>query len=434
MNLMTVLGITIILVLPAGQLFALPIAPAGQVLDTIPVTVTDPAERYYQEGLEHLVAGDLDRAQQAFQNSLRESPGLSRSMLGLAEVAFKQNKLEEAGRWIHQAAEQTPDDPHVQTSLGRLLYLQGDYTGAESAFLKALTIDPDMISTRIALADMYLMATRQPDKAIKAYRKALENSPEHAGARYALGMALLANGEPDKAQTELLTASRLEPNNPLPYSSLGNIAVSQQKFEEGLGYYNKALAIDPKNIETLLRRGDNYQNIHKDNLAIQDYEAALAVNDALPAAYLKLGMLYQKREQFGKAAKAYQKTIERNPNSALAYNNLAWMAAESGRDLDQAVVWAKKATELAPEYFGVFDTLAWVYRARKEYDLAISTLQKAVALNPQSTTVFYHLGRVYLEQGNNKQAATALNQVVSLDSQSRDAERAKKLLNTISTD
>lgn len=41
----------------------------------------------------------------------------------------------------------------------------------------------------------------------------------------------------------------------------------------------------------------------------------------------------------------------------LAYNNLAWLLAERKIKLDEAVIWAKKAADLAPQLPHVQDTL-----------------------------------------------------------------------------
>jgi len=49
-----------------------------------------------------------------------------------------------------------------------------------------------------------------------------------------------------------------------------------------------------------------------------------------------------------------------------------------GRDLDNALAWARKAVELDPNSVAFADTLGWVYRARKDYAKAASVLNGAV--------------------------------------------------------
>lgn len=389
------------------------------------------AEHYYQEGLKFLVEGKLKMAKKAYLVSLKNSPDYPNSMLGLAEVAFKENNLKEAENWINYAAEKAPDNPHVLASHGRLAYLNGNYLAAEADFLKALRIDPKMTSTGMALGDLYFGALKRPRSAVRAYNKVIELEPEHAGAHYALGMALFATNRAEKAEHELLTASKLAPDNPLPYFTLGNIAASKNKPDKALAYYDKVLSLDPTNIKTLSRRGDIYRSLNKDKLAIRDYEAALAIDSKQPAINMSLGMLQQKHGEYEKAKNAYLSVIDHAPDAVLAYNNLAWMAAEKSSDLDLAVEWANKAARLAPESSEVFDTLGWVYRAKKDHNSATSAFKRATLLNPESATAFYHLGLSYMDQQDKTQAANAFNRAMQLGANSQLAKLAKESLNKL---
>lgn len=431
--------IAIVSVLLAQPLHAIPVQPTNEVEATKQSYVDaakqphdkKAAEHYYQEGLKFLVEGKLGMAKKAYLVSLKNSPDYPRSMLGLAEVAYKEKDLKEAENWINYAAAKAPNDPYVLTSHGRLSYLKGNYQAAERDFLKALRIDPKMTSTGMALGDLYFGALKRPQSAIRAYNKVIELEPKHAGAHYALGMALLASNKTTKAEQELLTASKLAPDNPLPYYTLGNIAVSENKPDQALTYYNKVLYLDPTNIKTLSSRGNVYRSMNKDKLAISDYEAAIAIDNKQPVINMNLGMLQQKHGEYGKAKKAYMSVIEHAPDAVLAYNNLAWMAAENDSDLSQAVEWANKATQLAPDSSAVFDTLGWVYRAKKDHKSATSAFRRATQLEPENATVFYHLGLSYMDQQDKSQATKALNRAMQLGANSPVAKLAKESLNKL---
>ena len=58
---------------------------------------------------------------------------------------------------------------------------------------------------------------------------------------------------------------------------------------------------------------------------------------------------------------AYEETMKYQPNHAGAANNLAWLYAESGQQLDRAWSLAEKARTLMPDDPNIMDTLAWVY-------------------------------------------------------------------------
>ena len=59
--------------------------------------------------------------------------------MGLAEVAFKRDQINEAGEILQEALAVQPNDVYVQTSWGRYLYLKKKFPEAEVAFKKAIS-------------------------------------------------------------------------------------------------------------------------------------------------------------------------------------------------------------------------------------------------------------------------------------------------------
>ncbi len=70
-------------------------------------------------------------------------------------------------------------------------------------------------------------------------------------------------------------------------------------------------------------------------------------------------------------------------NVARALNELAWLAANTGGDLDEALKYATRAVEIWPTQSAYIDTLARVHFGRKEYSKAIELQTRAIALEPQ---------------------------------------------------
>lgn len=86
------------------------------------------------------------------------------------------------------------------------------------------------------------------------------------------------------------------------------------------------------------------------------------------------------------------------PRCAWAHNSAAWLSACCRRNLDEALAHALKATELAPDAAGHFDTLAEVYFQRGDKTKAIAVQQKAIELDPKRAYFRKQLRR--LEAGN----------------------------------
>ena len=70
------------------------------------------------------------------------------------------------------------------------------------------------------------------------------------------------------------------------------------------------------------------------------------------------------------------------PDSAMLHNNIAWLAARSHRNLDEALKHADRAVALTPANAGHIDTLAEVQFHRGEREAALHTASRALELAP----------------------------------------------------
>jgi Tfp pilus assembly protein PilF len=402
------------------------IRPSGTGQPAAPKTL---AEKYYLKGIDSLAKGELSLAKEAFQKSFKEDPKMIKSLLGLAEILFKEKQVAEAGQVLKEALSLAPDHAAVHNAWGRYLYLEKRFVEAEDALRKAILLDPQDAAPHIDLGDLYMNAFHNMPEAEKAYRQALTIDPKHAGARYALGMALLGSGNPKQAKTELEEAGWMAPDNPLPFYALARIYREENNSAKALHFLENVLKIQPNFMSAYIERGDIYLAGGEYEQALKEYQRILQLDRGFVAAHVKIGMVRQIRQQWNEAQEAYQTALAIDPNQAFACNNLAWLNIErQGGDLVEALRWAEKAVELAPGAAQFWDTLGWVHRARGEKDSAVAALKKAVALPHPSAENFYHLGVVYMEAGNKADAADALKKALALEQNFAGAEDAKQRL------
>ena len=94
------------------------------------------------------------------------------------------------------------------------------------------------------------------------------------------------------------------------------------------------------------------------------------------------------------------------PDNGAALNNLAYLLAETGVDLDEALRDALRARELHPEADEIADTLGWVYVKREAYREALATFSRLVQKSPEKVN---YRGRLLLvlELMGDKSAAVA---------------------------
>ena len=81
----------------------------------------------------------------------------------------------------------------------------------------------------------------------------------------------------------------------------------------------------------------------------------------------------------------------------IAYYEMAYNLAEMEEDLDQALDYARRSVELAPEEFKQFPlaALGWVHYKRREFDKAVDFLSRSTEFGFSSITLT-HLGMALL--------------------------------------
>lgn len=121
---------------------------------------------------------------------------------------------------------------------------------------------------------------------------------------------------------------------------------------------------DPLSPEEHLNLGVAYEKNGEFDYAMKEYHAA---SKKLPVAYLYIGNIHFRKNEFGEAESYYKKAVRKDPKNSDAYNNLAWLYYKKGENLDEAEHLAIKAIELNPSRKDVYeDTLKKIRELRAQ--------------------------------------------------------------------
>jgi Flp pilus assembly protein TadD len=143
------------------------------------------------------------------------------------------------------------------------------------------------------------------------------------------------------------------------------------------------------------------------------------------------GMVLEMQRKPDEAEKRYEKALETNPHAVVAANNLAWLYANRGVNLDVALQLAQAAKRDAPEQPVVNDTLGWVYYKKNLASLAVLPLELSVAKDPRNPVFRYHLGLAYAKLGYSDRARTTLAEAIKLNPEFEGAGDARRLLDSL---
>ncbi|MBO0699665.1 MAG: hypothetical protein J2P46_14815 [Zavarzinella sp.] len=187
------------------------------------------------------------------------------------------------------------------------------------------------------------------------------------------------------------------------YLRMARIKARQKDFATAAAYYEKdvvslfrttASFVDPRAYLTVPELARTYRTrallaAGKVDAALAEARAGLAVMpgnlelaiDLVPDLD-RAGRTKEADEIYGRVKTAYEGALKDFGSSPELRNSLAWTMANCNRDLDAAVVHAKKAVEVAPKTAGYIDTLAEIYFRQKDRAKALELMKQCVALEP----------------------------------------------------
>jgi Flp pilus assembly protein TadD len=134
------------------------------------------------------------------------------------------------------------------------------------------------------------------------------------------------------------------------------------------------------------------------------------------------------QNRLDKAQFHYREALKTDPEFPIAANNLAWILAESGKELDEALRLAKIARDKQPESLEVADTLGWVQYKRGAYISAINLLEQCTSGDPQNSVYKFHLALSYYKDRKVEKAREVLKSAIALDPDLGKRPESKEIL------
>jgi len=199
------------------------------------------------------------------------------------------------------------------------------------------------------------------------------------------GNFLIGEGRADEAITHYQKAVQINPKNVEAHYNLGNVLIKEGSVDEAIVHFQKALQISPHFAEAHYNFGNVLFHKGRVDEAITHFQTALQIRPDNAEAHYNFGNVLIKAGRVDEAIVQYQQALQINPDSLDFLNNLAWLLATYPdahiRNGAQAVKYAGRACELTHDGVTLLvGTLAAAYAEAGRYDDAIATAQEACAL------------------------------------------------------
>ncbi|MCL6506208.1 MAG: tetratricopeptide repeat protein, partial [Bryobacteraceae bacterium] len=124
----------------------------------------------------------------------------------------------------------------------------------------------------------------------------------------------------------------------------------------------------------------------------------------------------------------YEKILRLEPDSHVDLNNLAYVIADMGGDLDLALTYAQRAKQRLPHSDDVSDTLGWIYIKKNLSDNAIAIYRELIARQPNNPIFRYHYAMALLQKGDKAAARQELQAALRNRPAKEDEGRIRELM------
>ncbi|MGO9258021.1 MAG: M56 family metallopeptidase [Bryobacteraceae bacterium] len=277
-----------------------------------------------------------------------------------------------------------------------------------------------------------LMEQKDYDEAERAFRRSYELYPEDSQGLMGMVEVEMALGRKDEAVALLAQEAARRPERQDLQLALGNAAVRAGKYDMAISGYEKLLNSLDKNAQQrgdlYLRIGETYRRMGDLGNAIVNLRKALEIQPENTMAAITLALVLDASGQTLEAEQTYRKVLALDSNNAVALNNLAFLLAKRGGDLDRALAYAQQARQSLPEMTEVIDTLGTIYLARKSGEQAFDAFREAVLKDTANATFRNHLAQAIELKGDRSSTAEALKVALREEATQANRELVRKLL------
>jgi tetratricopeptide (TPR) repeat protein len=224
------------------------------------------------------------------------------------------------------------------------------------------------------------------EQAEEFFRLAEKENPGGAEPLYGLGSVYLEQKKRKEARECFLHAVRSAADYPatLPnaWNNLGILAAREGNTDEAIGFFQKALEINPDHAVALQNLGNAYRQKKDWDTAKKTLEHALALNPEDAEANYGLGMVYAQLNDTGRAYEYLQKALAARPTYPEALNNLGILYLRTGR-AEEAKKSLAESIRVAPEFEQAYLNLARMYAIEGDKARARATLEELLKIHPE---------------------------------------------------
>ena len=257
----------------------------------------------------------------------------------------------------------------------------------------------------------YLRHNR-PLRAEEACRDYLNKNPGCTDHIRLLSLALMKQNRVAEAEEQLRFALSLNPDFPQLHEDLGSALALQSRFDEAIPEFEKAIQLQPALPLAQRKLG------HALAAAGRGVEADEAFHEYIDrdperTAIIK-GIELQRDGKRDEAIGIFRDVLKGNSNNVNAMRHLAVCYWHGEKRLHDAEALLRRATQIAPDFTGVWLSLGGLLMEMNKYTDAIAAFEKATQLEPKKAEAWSGLGSAYARAMYPEKAVQAFERSIAI--------------------
>lgn len=348
-----------------------------------------------------IIADKLDRIDEsarAYQVALRLNPIDSTLKQALSDVLARNGKTDAARLTLGNESNDNPSSARTWVSMGFTEWGRKRYGEAEKAFRKALEISPNAFSAWSGLGTV-LTDTNRLEEARQAYDRAYDSKPDTPDAVAEIltnrGNVKSRLGDKQAALADIEAAIKIDPTYIHAYRSLGILKVETRDHRGVVDAFRKVVTSDTASPNDWATLGESLEAIGEKKAALGALEKAEKLDSNNLKTLQALTGYYGRNGDLQKALIYIEQALKIDSSIAVNWSSKGYALLKLGR-LPESVNALETATNLDPQFANAWINLGEAQMRSNQLGKAIQSLEKAITLAPGALDARLYLAQSYL--------------------------------------
>ena len=402
--------------------------PAGE--STAAASQSADVKQLLARGNRALEAGRMDDAESAFERAVAAAPGNVDAHVQLGIVYLFTDRSVQARLQFESATALHDGDGDLLLRIGSAYVRAERMSEAEEYLSRARDRAPAMFQAHLLLGQVYL-ATGRRDRAIAEFSEAIRLDQNSAHAHYSLGIAYTLDGRRDQGLVELARATTLAPENAGFGFYLGIAYLEARNDTAAAAELERVVTLSPSDVEARVNLAWALINLGKPAAAADALDVALAQQPTNAVAWFLRGEAARRLQDDDKAIESYERATSidqamTDPLFALA------MVYYRRNDTVRSEEWLARLLAVDPDHVGGHYAIGKLRLQEGKVEEAITHLELCTRRAPDNKAAHYQLSRAYALKGDSASAGKEMEIVQQLgEGGSGDPTSADERLATI---